>query len=152
MGTGEDWVEREFINLAQTKEYKVTSNPTEDYNCIAWSANVTDEWWWPEPDATWPKGLPRENTLTNFIAAFNLLGYESCENFDLEDGFEKVAVYVGPDDLPTHMARQLDDGTWTSKLGNGWDINHYKLDGVAGRPGYGRVVHCMKRSKTHNNE
>ena len=84
-------------------------------------------------------------TLENFILAFAKLGYEPCENSELENGFEKVAIYVStkdeihaPKGTPTHMARQLKNGNWTSKLGKDVDISHKTLQSIEGKT-YGIV-------------
>lgn len=45
---------------------------------------------------------------------------------------------------PTHVARQLDDGKWTSKLGSNEDIIHHTLDGLEGEK-YGQVTTIMTR-------
>jgi hypothetical protein len=31
----------------QGTAYRVTSPADRGYNCIAWAAGVTDDWWWP---------------------------------------------------------------------------------------------------------
>lgn len=105
-------------------------------------------WWWPRAIAPyfWPPELPRVETLDNFRAAFELKGYELCENGDLEDGYEKVAIYAD-DQTPTHAARQLPSGAWTSKLGKLQDIEHATVGGVEGE-GYGRVAFYMRRRRT----
>ncbi len=46
--------------------------------------------------------------------------------------------------LPTHVARQLPSGLWTSKLGNAEDLEH-TLDGLAGAV-FGHVAAVLKRS------
>jgi|GEM_PF-3681614 len=56
------------------------------------------------------------------MQAFATLGYEVCDNVELEPGFEKIALYAGADGIPTHAARQLQAGPWTSKLGRMEDI------------------------------
>jgi len=78
-----------------------------------------------------------------FIAAFQGLGYRVCDNSRIELGFEKVALYelLGS---PKHMARQLHDGTWTSKCGGSEDITHYTLDALDSNS-YGAAVLYMKR-------
>ena len=78
--------------------------------------------------------------------AFLFLGYKQCADSMLEDGFEKVALY-GSLSLYTHAARQLPNGRWTSKLGNGEDIEHEIPDNVGGGL-YGEVVQFMKRPLT----
>ena len=84
-------LEREFLKL-RDERYQVTSDSTDEYNCIAWAANDTERWWWPHPDAYWPKGLPRIATLGNFILAFGTLRYEPCEDGVLEAGYTKVEI------------------------------------------------------------
>ena len=74
------------------------------------------------------------------------LGYEEGDDFGLEVGVEKVAIFVDENFLPTHAARQLQDGTWTSKLGEGEDIMHVQLEHVSGRI-YGIPVLVMRRPR-----
>ena len=67
-----------------------------------------------------------------------------CKNEKFENGFEKVALYVDKDGAPTHAARQLPNGKWTSKLGNGEDIEHETIHVVEG-DGYGKAKYFLKR-------
>ena len=66
-----------------------------------------------------------------------------------EDGYEKIAIFVGEYEWggigPTHAARQLTNGHWTSKLGGEEDVEHTDLDSVGGKPGYGDVQVFMRR-------
>ena len=133
----------EFNNL-RNMVFSVESDPTINYNCVAWAAGETHRRWWPF-SAYWPRGITREETLQSFIDAFRTLGYEPCESGDLEDRFEKVAIYARAGS-PKHMARQLEDGTWTSKLGNEHDIYHETVEGVEGRT-YGMVVQYLRRPR-----
>jgi hypothetical protein len=128
--------------------FSVTSPPTLAYNCIAWAAGDTTIWWWPDPDEEndavfWPANVAREETLPAFLEAFATLGYEPCSSQDLEDGFEKIALFALPDGAPTHAARQLLTGNWTSKLGALEDIEH-PLHAVSGAE-YGVVVQVLRR-------
>ena len=95
----------------------------------------------------WPDNVSREVTLEAFIEAFGLLGYSPCANGDYEDGFEKVAVFLNSEKGPEHMARQLDSGKWTSKLGRFEDIEH-DLAGVEGKE-YGKVAQFLKRTRRY---
>jgi hypothetical protein len=144
MGTNAE-LEAEWPNLANTK-YEITSKYTGEYNCLAWAANENDRWWSPVPadDYYWPEGAPREVTVQAFIIAFQICGYELCSNGELEHGFEKIAIYVKADGKPQHVAKQLDDGMWTSKLGRYEDIKH-ELDGLVGEL-YGTVQQFMRRA------
>lgn len=135
-----------FPNLGNT-DFFITSPQTKRYNCIAWAAGEAGQWWWPDPmlNDIWPDDAPREETLEAFIKAFALLGYSPCDNGGHEMGFEKVAIFLNSEKKPTHMARQLDSGKWTSKLGRLEDIEH-DLAGVEG-DAYGKVAHFLKRSR-----
>jgi hypothetical protein len=127
--------------------YRITSPPARDYNCIAWAAGDAARWWWPGPNLReeyWPPGIPREPTLSAFQEAFGLLGYRLCESDDLEPGFEKIALFADAQGRPTHAARQLLDGSWTSKLGKREDIEH-RLRDLTGAI-YDSVVRVFRRA------
>jgi hypothetical protein len=139
-------IEQAFPALRGTG-YQVTSPMAQQYNCIAWAASDTTQCWWPiaaDPlqRAYWPSGVAPEATLEAFRQAFATLGYVVCDDDRLEEGYEKIALFalVG---APKHAARQLPNGRWTSKLGQGEDIEHalHDLTGMA----YGSVVSVMKR-------
>lgn len=125
--------------------FKETSKPTTNYNCIAWAASESWRWWWPDPlrQYHWPKEAPRQRTLEAFVEAFKILGYTQCDTETLEAGFLKVAIFINDKNEPTHAARQLPSGAWTSKLGPNEDIEH-ELHAVSGRQ-YGAVAVIMKR-------
>jgi hypothetical protein len=129
------------------REYQETSPATRKYNCIAWAAGDTTQWWWPEKadaseDTYWPPHVPPEKTLDAFRDAFGTLGYVVCNDDRLEAGYEKVALFA-LQSVPKHAARQLPNGRWTSKLGESEDIEHalHDLTGMV----YGSVVLVMKR-------
>lgn len=127
--------------------YTQTSPTTPAYNCIAWAAGDNSRWWQPDAQYNyyWPDGAPREHTLAAYIAAYQTLGYEICEGDELEKGFEKIVIYIDPAlSTPTHAARQLPDGQWTSKLGQNVDISHQDPETLAGGK-YGMVAQFMKR-------
>lgn len=138
-----------FPNLSQTK-YEVTSPRTYDYNCFAWAAEENDRWWSPvsSDDYYWPEGAPTQLTVEAFIEAYRLFGYEPCDRSDLELGFQKIAIYTNANGEPSHAARQLPNGLWTSKLGDWEDIEH-ELDGITGDM-YGFVKQILKRPMPAN--
>ena len=128
--------------------YTITSPATRKYNCIAWAAGDATQWWWPvaaaAPQRThWPEGVARQETVEAFRLAFVTLGYEICAGEQVEQGFEKVAIFADAVGAPTHAARQLPNGRWTSKLGKREDIEH-ALHDLAGEI-YGSVALVMKR-------
>lgn len=133
-------------NLSKTK-FEVTSCYSEEYNCLAYAAGEDDRWWspLPSPGYYWPPGIPRKNTWDSFIAAYATLGFELCEDGQLEEGYEKLAIYGSEFGRPKHVAIQLSDGTWSSKLGKLQDINH-ELLGLEVKE-YSQVQRFMKRSR-----
>ena len=129
------------------ENHRSTSPPTLDYNCIAWAAGDTENWW--QPGVYWPTAVPaKDYGISVLEEAFRRMGYELCDDAGLEAGFEKVAFY-GDNDMHTHAARQLPSGRWTSKLGKADDIEHDTPDDVAGGI-YGEVVEIMKRPGAAN--
>lgn len=146
MDSAGERIEKAFPGL-RGKVWQFTSAAALRYNCLAWAAGDTAQWWWPcEPteDYYWPAGVERAETLTAFVAAYALLGYAPCSTPELEPGYEKVAFFAAPDGIPTHASRQLPSGRWTSKLGEGEDIEH-DLQDISGAI-YGTVVQLMRRA------
>jgi hypothetical protein len=144
-----------YFPLLQRDKYRVTSEETSEYNCIAHAAGRNDLPWWPVEavGVDWPEGVDREETLDCFIRAYRTQGYEVCESADFELGFEKIALYVDSYGETTHAARQLENGHWTSKLGDWEDIEHKTLetleDDVQGRGlGYGKVAMILRRPRS----
>lgn len=134
-----------FSFPAISSENFIPSSPVDPrYNCIAWAANVSDKWWWPDKYGYWPKGVPRKLTVPSFINAFETLGYSVCKDGSLEEGVEKVVIYV-KDLVPTHMSRQANDGRWLSKLGPDIDVIHSAPEVLEG-PIYGTVHTFLSRS------
>ncbi|MBM4109328.1 MAG: hypothetical protein FJ255_11080 [Phycisphaerae bacterium] len=133
-----------FPNLTEANS-RPTSPYDEGYNCIAWAAEDTYYWWWPDPMGQhyWPPGVQREETIEAFVQAYGLRGYSERSDATLERSKQKIAIYADGNDKPTHAARQLHDGWWASKLGPQIDIEHEfgALDG----PAYGTVAVILAR-------
>ena len=140
-------LEKVFPDLSRFS-YAITSPATGHYNCIAWAAGDDARWWWPDPfyNGYWPTGVPRETTIDAFIEAYRTCGYEPCDNGHLEPGVEKVVIYAIAAS-PTHAARQLEDGTWTSKLGDDVDIVH-EVPAAICNAAYGQPVAYVSRART----
>ena len=134
------------------QDFTVTSPQDWRYNCIAWAAGIDTNWWWPvappppdhHPLHHWPPGVPKTKYSSSFIFAFSTLGYEPCDDDTLEDGFEKVAIYIYPQGDVSHMARQKSNGRWTSKIGEYVDIDHASPGELEGQA-YGKVLQYMRR-------
>lgn len=140
------WIESLFPNLSPDN-YRLTSPETRVYNSIAWALEEDDRYWWPDPlgQYYWPNNVPREETLTAFTEVYLMFGYEICTSRELEQGFEKVALYVGEDGKPSHATRQLSTGMWSSKIEDVEDIEHDTLECLE-RGILGSVGRILKRS------
>jgi hypothetical protein len=122
--------------------YCVTSLETECYNCVAWAFELGDGNWWPghPEDHKWEED--GEDSIEYFISYLSKQGFEPTESEDFEDGFKKIAMYTRSGN-PTHFARQLPGGRWTSKCGTWEDIEHDLIDLTDLR--YGKVQMIFKR-------
>ena len=126
------------------ENFTVTSPIDEEYNCVAWAAGDTEKNWWPS-GGWWPNGFERQSSLDSFTAVFKTLGYLECEDGSLEPTFEKIVIFTRAN-YPTHMARQLGSGDWTSKSGTLYDISLQDLKGLEGGK-IGRISTFMKRPR-----
>jgi hypothetical protein len=114
------------------EDFEVLAAATESYNCISWSVGSMSSWYWPRDAAT----------LDVFDAVYAHYGFRRVAGLDykLAAGQDKVVLYARRDGEGgvelTHAARQLADGSWSSKLGSLPLIRHLHPDDVAG-PAYG---------------
>lgn len=138
------FIEQLFPRLRGTG-YRITSPEDPSYNCIAWAAGEDERWWWPASGYYWPPSVDTRLTLEAFVAAFSDLGFRLSDSPDPIAGIEKVAIFVDAHGAPTHAARQLPSGRWTSKLGQLEDIEH---DGAAdvGGSDYGEIGAVLERN------
>lgn len=92
--------------------FLLTSPQTPIYNCIAWACGVIDKWYWPDTSGIyyWPDNIPREERIDSFIELFESIGYKICDDGELEEKFQKIAIYTDNLSNPTHSARQLKNG------------------------------------------
>ncbi|PWT86179.1 MAG: hypothetical protein C5B56_12860 [Proteobacteria bacterium] len=106
---------------------------------------------WPDQDEQyqWPIGIERKETLSAFVAFYEACGFLRCTDASVEEGYEKVVIYVLNDSV-THVALQLEDGSWTSKIGDLADIVHIDPSVVAGTgPNcYGVPKSVLRRART----
>jgi hypothetical protein len=143
------WRPLEFPALTPAN-HRITSRASKRYNCIAWAAGDNTCAWWPDfyGIGKWPENVPRAETIDAFVQAFKTMGYQRCADGSLEIGFQKVAIYgkiVVGGLSPTHMAVQLQNGNWSSKLEPYEDIEHSALDNLFGTT-YGlTIAKYMKR-------
>ena len=126
-----------FPNLVGVS-VKQTSEKTEAYNCIAWAFEDNTRWWWPMRGCYWPIKHFRLSIREAFDQAFEGLGWKELPSGQtVGDSTKRIALYEIAGE-PTHAARWLGAGVWTSKLGSDIDLQHElgDLDG----PLYGSVA------------
>ena len=137
-------IEDIFPNLA-AQGYTQTIAPTDEYNCIAHAADDDGRWWDPSESYYWPSQANRDFTVDALMSAYATLGYSRCNDGSIENGFEKIAIYADADEY-MHAAKQLENGKWSSKLGQLEDIEHETLLALEGES-YGSVAVYMKRHR-----
>lgn len=137
-----------FFPQLSIEGYSITSPETPDYNCHAWGVEVTDQWFQPAGlgGYYWPPNLPMNTRLSTFVELYRRYGYEPCADGNLQQGFEKLALYLDSTGEVTHTARQKSSGAWTSKLGVMEDIDHQTVTALEG-PHYGTVGQFLRRPK-----
>ena len=138
-------LETVFPQLIST-HYRITSPYDHRYNCIAWAAGDSSTWWEPDPMNIyyWPPSIQREYSIEAYQAVYENLGFREHSKDNLEPDSIKVAIFSKAG-KPTHAARQLESGLWTSKLGKNVDIEHI-LRGIVGDC-YGNVEVILKRRR-----
>jgi hypothetical protein len=128
--------------------YERKSDPTTDYNCLAWAVENNQKWFNPERFCAgyyWPKGVERHWSMKTVIHVLSEYGFdEEVELATFEDGIVKVAIYADVDEYPTHFARQLANGKWTSKAGELIDFEHDSLECLH-CDDYGKVTKIVQK-------
>lgn len=153
MAISVDWdsLYPDFPHLRTSVTFHPTSRATpyelrdpRPYNCVAHALERRDGCYWPQDDAKWFDGIARDGSLDAIIEAFERHGYTLCSDERRVRGMQKIAIYMGPDG-PTHVARQLASGKWSSKIGVNIDARHQLID-LEG-PLYGRASVFLSRPR-----
>ena len=113
------------------------------YNCVAYVAGDSTQWWGSSQQAYWPPGLEPSRRTESLIEMFESLGYERCGSAELEGGFRKIALYEDSGNWK-HVAVQTTEGRWRSKLGEGPGIEHESPESLSGE-NYGNPTVFMRR-------
>ena len=116
-----------------------------------------DAWWEASPDGHWPVGVRSDGTIEAVIELFQGFGFTctSLSDVSYEKGTLKIAIYA--DEVGyTHVARQLPNGRWTSKIGKLQDIEHDSLEaltsairriGTDNEKAYGNIAQVMRNDQ-----
>lgn len=116
-----------FPDLAKDDNFKILSECTPVYNCIAWAMGYNDRWVSPEFGVGywWPDNVPRSMSPDALIEAFQSEGFEISDNSMVEEGYSKVVLYKNlAGDSWTHAARIVTDNVEYSKFGQSFDGQH----------------------------
>jgi len=115
---------------------KKTSEADQCYNCIAWAFSDNQRHWWPQKRSFWPFDYRGKTVKEAFNELFTSDGWQETSDSYYAPAFQKLALYE-LNGVPTHAARLLPSGLWTSKLGQNIDLAHH-LNDLEG-PTYGAV-------------
>lgn len=119
--TGE---KKSFIYLG--KSFDVLGPANRKYDSFAWGLNVLDAWVWPG------------TSVEDFDRLAADLGYRRQKGLDytLSKNMDKLVLYgkkrADSTVEPSHLARQLADGSWSSKLGALPLIRHATPEDLSG--------------------
>lgn len=136
------WFPRTAANLTSIS---ITSPCTWSYNCVAWAVGIDNQWLEPSPAGYWPVATVGA-TLDAYALMFAHYGYSACPDGKVEKDVEKIVIYGDSVGNFLHVARQLSNGRWTSKLGAQSDITHVTPE-ILISPDYGSPCRFMSRPK-----
>ncbi len=131
-----------FPNLA-SEGFEIIDEPSEQYNCIAYATGYTDRRWDPNGRDYWPSWATETARIESLIEVFTGLGYERCDDSHFGDGYQKVALYE-IQGAAKHVAIQMPNGLWRSKMGKGPVIEHRSPESLSGGM-YGEATVFMRR-------
>lgn len=140
---------RAFPALQHDVNFKILSEQTNRYNCIAWAMGYTDRWvdhlkivghWWPS-------GVIRSQTSKALIDAFKAVGFIMADDYNPEINFRKVILYKNFEtDTWTHASLVVTDKIEHSKFGPQWNGQHsHSVLNSDTDQSYGQSFAYMKR-------
>jgi hypothetical protein len=122
--TVQDWFPR-----LTGKDWQVTGEACNRYNCISWSVGVTGSWLWPSA---------RVSDFNQFYLSYGYVPLAAGESADDAD----IALWKAANGEATHGCRRVAGDIWESKLGSSLRILHHLNDLVSG--GYGTVTRLYR--------
>ena len=124
--------------------FEIVAQPSNQYNCIAYAAGDTNEWWSPMENRYWPDHATRSDSIESLKEVFAVLGFEQCLDSRVEDGYQKVGLYEERGKWK-HASVQMPNGRWRSKMGGGPVIEHRSPESLSGGM-YGDATVYMRRA------
>lgn len=144
--TGEE-IEINWQNLKLNQNFHFTSLKRKGFNCVGYALDLVNK----DIDMFWFRdmygldGAKLDHSVNGYAKCFrDYFGYEICDDGQVENGFNKIALYSDTDNDFTHIAKQLENGNWTSKMGTYEDIEHYNLEALSGTL-YGKPMLFMRK-------
>ena len=92
------WIDQAFPRLAQ-EGYLITSQPDQNYNCIAYAAGDTGSWWSHLPGYRWPQAN-RTDHPDSLVEVFQVLGYQGLRRWNPRTTIRE--------DSPVRQGRRMD--------------------------------------------
>ena len=132
-----------FPKLA-SEGFEIVGEPTTEYNCRAYAAGNTGDWWWPDGTNYWPPWATLDDRIDSLQEAFVGIGYELCDDGHFDEDYRKVALYEVEGKFQ-HAAAQMPNGAWRSKMGEGPVIEHRSPESLSGGI-YGNATVFMRKS------
>ncbi len=143
------WLNLSFPNL-RNEGVNVVEPPSDRYNCVAYAAGDTSQWWDHTPRRYWPSYATRSARIESLQEVFAGLGFGQCDDDSFEPGYQKVALYEDDGEYQ-HASVQMPDGAWHSKMGEGPVIKHLNPESLSGGP-YGEPTIYMRRPRAQSND
>ena len=127
-----------------SSNYEITSEPTTNYNCVAWAQGINYRTVDLSLDENEEPLLYPDLTCLTYIEYYEKEGFELCDSPEWEENYEKIAIYERHGETFEHVSRQLKEGVWTSKLGDWEDVEH-TLEALQSEDYYGFPTWFMKK-------
>jgi len=127
------------------KDYEL-SDEDFNYNCLAYAVGDLSNWWEPPRQAGryWPAGFAEDTTVRTVESIVAVFGFTVEVDLLSIPETEAIAIYADGNDW-THFAR-FSNGCWSSKLGEGHDVQKVELKDLEGHI-YGNVTKVLSRPK-----
>ena len=119
-----------FPNL-RNEGFTVVDPPSGLYNCIAYAAGDTSQWWDHTPRRYWPSYATRSERIESLQEVFVGLGFEECDDGTIQSGYQKIVLYEDQGAWE-HASIQMPNGAWRSKMGEGPVIEHLNPESLSG--------------------
>jgi hypothetical protein len=138
-------VEADFPLLAG-RRYEL-SDEDFNYNCLAYVLGDLTHWWEPPKGSGryWPEGFSSDVSVATAESILRAHGF----TVEIDEGREPqapaIAIYALSDEW-THFA-MFENGSWSSKLGEGHDVARVRLEDLEGAL-YGKVVKVLGRPES----